>query len=72
MSAGFGKSSGSDIFFPQCNRCANYLRNGKCKAFPDRIPDAILDGEHDHTKPFLGDNGIQFEPLGKYDRAFVV
>ena len=35
----------------------------KCKAFPDGIPEKILTGEHDHTKPFKGDNGIRFEPI---------
>jgi hypothetical protein len=63
MSTGFGKSNGDDMFSPQCNRCSNYLKNGKCMAFLNRIPDEILDGEHDHTKPFPGDNGIRFEPI---------
>jgi len=35
----------------------------KCKAFPKGIPDAILMSEHNHTKPFKGDHGIQFEPI---------
>ena len=34
-----------------------------CKAFPDGIPTEILTGENDHTKPYKGDNGIQFEPI---------
>jgi len=34
-----------------------------CKAFPVGIPDKILTGERDHTKPFPGDNGILFEPI---------
>jgi len=34
-----------------------------CKAFPNGIPDAILTNQHDHRKPFDGDNGIRFQPL---------
>jgi len=32
-----------------------------CKAYPDGIPEEILTGEHDHTTPYKGDNGNQFE-----------
>ena len=32
-----------------------------CDAFPDGIPDVIWNGEHDHTKPYDGDNGVLFE-----------
>ena len=35
----------------------------KCKAFPDGIPKDILLGNHDHTKPFAGDNGVRFEKI---------
>ena len=36
----------------------------KCKAFPKGIPEEIfILGESDHTEPFKGDNGIQFEPI---------
>ena len=34
-----------------------------CSAFNDGIPYEILTGENDHTKPYKGDNGIQFEPI---------
>jgi len=33
-----------------------------CEAFPDGIPDEILMMKNDHTEPFEGDHGIQFEP----------
>jgi hypothetical protein len=32
-----------------------------CAAFPDGIPDEIAYGENDHTAPYPGDGGIQFE-----------
>ena len=32
-----------------------------CEAFPNGIPDAILDGGFDHRKRFKGDKGIRFE-----------
>lgn len=53
---------------PQCYKCRRLFDTADdqwiaCGAFPDGIPDEIADGEHDHTKPFPGDNGILFEPL---------
>ena len=35
----------------QCPLCENYLSNLKCKAFPKGIPDEILTGKNNHTKP---------------------
>ncbi len=47
----------------QCIDCKHYTGQLQCDAFPDSIPKAILTGEHDHTKPYPGDNGITFEPI---------
>jgi len=50
----------------QCIVCEFYfddLPQNNCEAFPDGIPPKILMGEHDHTKPYKGDNGITFEPI---------
>lgn len=33
-----------------------------CAAFPDRIPDDILDSRADHRKPHEGDHGLTFLP----------
>lgn len=47
----------------QCATCANWLNGLTCRAFPSGIPDAILDGEHDHRAPFDGDGGIRYDPI---------
>ena len=47
----------------QCLGCAHFHLTGGCDAFPEEIPQAIFTGEHDHTQPYPGDNGIRFEPL---------
>lgn len=50
----------------QCPNCANYLGDLKCFAFIDRIPQEILEGTNDHTKPLPGQkNDIVFEPKVK-------
>ena len=48
---------------PLCIMCQLTKDAITCKAFPNGIPDAIIMGEHDHTKPYPGDNGIRFEPV---------
>ena len=51
------------INIPICFNCKNYINDYMCKAFNDGIPPKILTGNHDHRKPYPGDNGIQFEPI---------
>ena len=46
-----------------CWTCVRKHENSPtCDAFPARIPNAILDGEHDHKTPFPGDHGLLYEP----------
>jgi hypothetical protein len=48
-----------------CNRCQHFTGTWgvrKCDAFKD-IPLPIWEGDNDHTKPYPGDHGIQFEPV---------
>ena len=47
----------------RCILCKHYRMEQKCKAFPKRIPEEILTGKDDHSKPFKGDGGIRFEPI---------
>ena len=52
----------------QCFVCGNMIDTEPflaCTAYPKGIPEAIVTGEHDHTKPYEGDNGIRFTPLPK-------
>jgi hypothetical protein len=54
------------MFSEYCFRCAHAIKSKEfmaCEAFPRGIPDEISTGEVDHTKPYPGDNGIQFEAL---------
>jgi hypothetical protein len=48
---------------PVCVDCKHYLRKGRCRAFPERIPDEIWYRRHLHTESFPGDHGIRFEPI---------
>ena len=52
-----------ELDISQCFHCAHLLGNKKCAAFDDEIPMEIRTNEHDHRKPFPGDNGIRFEKL---------
>jgi hypothetical protein len=52
-----------------CFRCKNYRRfKGGCLAFPNGIPDEIVSGENEHSKPLKGQrNKIVFEQMKESD-----
>lgn len=47
----------------QCISCKHYKGLHRCEAYSEGIPIQIFTGEHDHTNPFEGDNGVRFEPI---------
>lgn len=56
------------IASPTCFYCIHHsdiMSERKCEAFPDGIPLEIWNGQNDHSEPFPGDNGIQFQPIQK-------
>lgn len=48
-----------------CIDCVHIITYGKCKAFPDKIPEEIWEGTVKHTSHYPGDNGIIFEENGQ-------
>lgn len=48
---------------PICFKCKHFdIETSTCKAFEDEIPDEILSGENDHSKPLdYQENKIVFE-----------
>jgi hypothetical protein len=51
------------IYINSCQECDRYLLAGRCIAFPNGIPSKIWENDDDHSNPYEGDNGIQFEPI---------
>ena len=52
-----------------CFDCKHFNQiEGGCKAFPTDIPEEILSGENEHSKPLEGqENDIVFEPIDEED-----
>jgi len=53
---------GQEPSISQCIRCRWWEGKGRCAAYPQGVPMAILGNRHDHRHPFPGDKGISFEP----------
>tara|TARA_R110002012_G_scaffold18657_2_gene68214 strand:- start:86 stop:289 length:204 start_codon:yes stop_codon:yes gene_type:complete len=52
--------------FSQCNNCKHRIKPTQCEAFK-KIPSIILANQFDHKNPYIGDNGIGFEPIEDTD-----
>lgn len=48
-----------------CVYCCHHRKFRSCDAYPEEagIPVPIWLGENNHQEPYLGDHGIQFEPV---------
>ena len=50
----------------RCISCDNYFGDLECQAFPEGIPEEILIGDNDHSKPLPDQkNDIVFEKIEK-------
>jgi len=57
----------TSLVMPICAYCIHLDRAYKgyglrCAAFPDGIPDEIIESQADHREPYEGDHDIQFNP----------
>jgi len=61
------------ILSPVCTFCRNLVSttNRTCRAFPKGIPLVIWNGDNKHSRPFAGDNNIQFVSISKPDEVEV-
>lgn len=51
-----------------CSKCKNYFGDLTCQAFPEGIPEIILNGENPHREPLPNqDNTIVFESKNEND-----
>lgn len=51
---------------PMCMACTRYNDDGfpmTCKAYPDGIPEEVLNSSIDHREPYDDDQGIVFEQI---------
>lgn len=62
-----------DITVP-CVFCKHFNRDDRgnmtCMAFPTGIPKDIQELKVIHTVPYVGDNGIQYEPINETQDYF--
>lgn len=62
---------------PMCLACTHLDRTAddrSCEAFPEGIPEDIWMNQHDHHKPYPGDQGVRFElaPIPEEKREAVM
>lgn len=55
---------------PICTYCKHFQKPWTCTAFPDGIPQAIIESEHDHRTPHEDDDGITFAPVDDDAKAY--
>jgi hypothetical protein len=51
-----------DLVWASCVSCLRKARGPICEAYPDGIPEVILNGNVDHKTPYPGDHGLTYLP----------
>jgi len=52
-----------DLIWASCVSCLRKSRGLVCEAFPDGIPEVILNAQVDHKTPYPGDRGLTYVPV---------
>lgn len=52
-----------DLVWASCVSCERKVRGPTCEAYPDGIPEVILNGQVDHKTRFPGDHGLTYLPV---------
>ena len=52
-----------DLVWASCVSCLRKSRGPVCEAYPDGIPEVILNGKVDHKTPYPGDRGLTYLPV---------
>lgn len=64
----------TSLLAPICLGCARYReQNGAvftCDAYPEAIPQEIIESQIDHRQPYAGDHDLQFVALTPADEAY--
>ena len=52
-----------DLIWASCVSCRRKKRGPVCEAYPEGIPEVILNGSIDHKTPYPGDQGLTYLPV---------
>jgi len=55
-----------------CLICKHYHLESEgvsCDAFPESIPDEIVEGQVTHDRPYDGDHGLVFEMMSEHEKG---
>jgi hypothetical protein len=52
-----------DLAWASCVSCLRKARGPICEAYPNGIPEVILNGKVDHKTPYPGDHGLAYLPV---------
>lgn len=56
-----------DLVWASCVSCLCKSRGPVCEAYPDGIPEVILNGKVNHKTPYPGDRGLTYLPVTPWE-----